>query len=143
MKNNFTLYNSISFTTTTGYNIYMLPSSLFVLKGYSVVIYLNYPNLLAINDRNDSIYSDMYWNGNEYVRLNQFENWAFYFNCKIDQSYFLQSYRFSKIFDFNQTDPIAREDNKRFHLSVRFNLTNNQYKKYFQILNSKNFIFYL
>ena len=141
MQNN-QLIKTISFNTQKGYNFYLLPNKLSVFKGSSIVLSVNDRNLLAINDRNDPIYSDMYWDGNEYVRLNQFENWAFYFNCKIDQSYFLQTYRFSKIFNFNQTDRIARYETKKFHLTGRFNKTNNQFKKYFNILNS-NIIFIL
>ncbi|RNA20957.1 hypothetical protein BpHYR1_030347 [Brachionus plicatilis] len=134
-RENYLLHDRISLYTKKGYNRYTLPNSLSVDKGFSIEIKVNYPHLLAINDRNDLIYPDMYWNGNEYVKLNHFKNWAFYFNCKIDQRYFLQAYQFSKKFELNETDNIARYVSKKFHLNVRFNKTNFQVKKYFTISN--------
>ena len=142
MQNN-QLIRTISFNTKNGYNFYLLPNRFHVFKGSSIVLSINDKNLLAINDLNDPIYSDMYWDGNEYVRLNQFENWAFYFNCKIDYSYFLQTYRFSKILDLNQTDRIARYETKKFHLTVQFNKTKNQFKKDFNISISNIFFILL
>lgn len=122
-------YCKISVDAVEGYNKVWYEKRCRVKKGQMVMVNISEPGILAINNNQSSLISDLKINrtAKAAIKLDQLLNFRFLINAITDRKFYKKSIYFTKIFD--------RQD--MINVSAKFLDSSNFYTKKFSILNGK------
>ncbi|RNA19750.1 hypothetical protein BpHYR1_052488, partial [Brachionus plicatilis] len=94
-------YCKMSVDAREGYNKVFYEEKCRVKKGNMIMVYVSEPGILALDKKNNSLFSDLKINktAKAGIKLDQLLNWKFFVNALIDRKYFKNSIDFNVSFN--------------------------------------------
>lgn len=131
MSLSYSIKKNLTFKVSHGHNKIVLNNSISINKGDMALVYIGIANLLIIDTQDELLYPDYFISSSKLTKLHPLYNWRFYFNCLIEQKYYLSYFDYSMMFYLDE-----QIHYEIFNFTVNFNNSNYQLNRYFNVTNN-------